>query len=144
MILQSRFKGMMPAILWEPRIWKGERDQRGGTGKQLEFRQIESKRQERHSSFWGSRSARETEKTVIYINPGYVSQRYSSRAYIDKNYRKEQVFRCLNCAFESDAKLNAARNLGMFIKSKISWYRQAANCCLIYPETAPVRTLGGS
>ena len=62
--------------------------------------------------------AQESGKTVIYINPGYTSQRCSSCGYIDKNNRKGSIFHCLNCNLELHADLNAARNIGILGKSE--------------------------
>ena len=57
-------------------------------------------------------------KTVIYVNPRYTSQRCSSCGYINKNNRKGSTFHCLNCNFELNADLNAARNIGILGKSE--------------------------
>lgn len=57
-------------------------------------------------------------KTVIYVNPRYTSQRCSSCGYIHKNNRKGSTFHCLNCNFELNADLNAARNIGILGRSE--------------------------
>lgn len=93
--------------------------------------------------FGGSRSAQEMEKTVIYINPGYVSQRRSSCACIYKNNGKEQIFHGLKCALELNTKFNNVRNIRMVRKSSISGYCQPANRCPIQPETSPRAFAGG-
>ena len=62
--------------------------------------------------------AHEREKTVIYINPRYTSQRCSSCGYTDKNNRKGSIFHYLNCNLELHSDLNAARNIGILGKSE--------------------------
>ena len=62
--------------------------------------------------------AQEMGKTVIYVNPGYTSQRCSSCGYIHKNNRKGSTFHCLNCGFDLHADLNASRNIEVLGKSE--------------------------
>jgi putative transposase len=62
--------------------------------------------------------AQDLGKTVIYVNPKYTSQRCSRCGYVDKNNRKETIFRCKNCGFELNADLNASRNIEVLGKSE--------------------------
>jgi len=50
--------------------------------------------------------------TVVAVDPAYTSQRCSSCGHTDSGNRPSQaVFRCLACGHESNADLNAARNI---------------------------------
>ena len=60
----------------------------------------------------------DTNKTVVYVNPKYTSQKCSKCGYINKNNRKGNIFHCLNCNFELHADLNAARNIEVLGKSE--------------------------
>ncbi|MHB8360650.1 MAG: transposase, partial [Thermoplasmataceae archaeon] len=62
--------------------------------------------------------AEDRNKSAIYVNPKYTSQRCSNCGYIDKNNRKGSIFHCQNCNFELHADLNAARNIGILGKSE--------------------------
>ncbi len=62
--------------------------------------------------------AQERNKSVVYVNPRYTSQRCSSCGYVHKDNRKGSVFRCLKCGFELHADLNASRNIEVLGKSE--------------------------
>jgi len=62
--------------------------------------------------------AQDLGKTVVYVNPKYTSQRCSKCGYVDRNNRKESIFKCKNCGFELNADLNASRNIEVLGKSE--------------------------
>ncbi len=61
--------------------------------------------------------AQDRNKSVMYVNPKYTSQKCSKCGFVDKNNRKGSVFHCLNCHFEIHADLNASRNIEVLGKS---------------------------
>ena len=56
---------------------------------------------------------------IIEIDPNYTSQKCSKCGFIDKNNRYKSKFKCLQCGFELNADLNAARNIGEIGKSEL-------------------------
>lgn len=46
-----------------------------------------------------------------YVNPKYTSRTCPMCGYIDKRNREGTVFKCVNCGFEDNADLNAAKNI---------------------------------
>lgn len=58
--------------------------------------------------------AKEKGIEVIYVSPGYTSQRCSKCGFIHKDNRPEQAtFKCQNCGFETNADYNASQNLAI-------------------------------
>jgi IS605 OrfB family transposase len=58
--------------------------------------------------------AKEKGIDVIYVKPGYTSQRCSKCGYIHKKNRPEQaIFKCQSCGFETNADYNASQNLSI-------------------------------
>lgn len=58
-------------------------------------------------------------KRVVQVDPKHTSQRCSKCGYIDRNSRKGLQFKCMQCGFELNADLNAARNIGELGKSEL-------------------------
>lgn len=50
-------------------------------------------------------------RTVVFVDPAGTSQVCSRCDHIDARSRHGPVYRCINCAFEVDADVNAARNI---------------------------------
>ena len=62
-------------------------------------------------------NAKDSGKTLIYVNPKYTSQKCSKCGFIDKNNRKGSAFHCKNSDFKLHADLNASRNIEVLGKS---------------------------
>ena len=60
----------------------------------------------------------EMNKSVVYVNPKYTTQKYSKCGFVDRNNRKGRIFHCLKCGFELHADLNASRNIEVLGKSE--------------------------
>jgi IS605 OrfB family transposase len=58
-------------------------------------------------------------KAVVGVHPRYTSQRCSRCGYVDKRNRRGLRFRCLQCGFQLNADLNAARNIGVLGRSEL-------------------------
>lgn len=67
-------------------------------------------------------------KTVVEINPRYTSQQCSKCGFISRGNRHKSKFKCLECGFELNADLNAARNIGQIGKSELARLSQQAEC----------------
>ncbi|MHA1945895.1 MAG: RNA-guided endonuclease InsQ/TnpB family protein [Candidatus Hodarchaeales archaeon] len=82
------------------------------------------------------------DKTVLYVNPRYTSQKCSHCGNIAKSNRRSQSeHHCSECIFELNADLNAARNLSNFGKTEIGRASVNSPNVAVLPMTITISSL---